>query len=81
MQEGLEHKRGLVTHFSQELRDRFSEELEVAITTWKHAMDEEVAKVKKISEGLEKDNQWQKPGYPLLDLDGYISKVTPVFHS
>jgi hypothetical protein len=78
----LEHERGLVTNLSQEVQDRFSEELEVAIATWKHAMDEEVAKVKKISEGLDKENQWQKTtGFPLLDLECYISKVRTVFHS
>lgn len=79
LQEGLEHECGRVTHLSQEVQDRFSEELEVAIATWKHAMNEEVARVKKISEGLDKENQWQKTGFPLLDLEGYISKVATAF--
>jgi hypothetical protein len=58
------------------VQDRLSEELEVAISTWKHAMNEEIAKAKEISEGVDKENLRQLSGFSTpLDLETYISKV------
>lgn len=76
VQEELEHERGLRNQHSQEVQDRLSEELEVAISTWKQAMKEEVARAKEISEGVDKENLRQRSGFSTpLDLENYFSQV------
>ncbi|KAG0553581.1 hypothetical protein KC19_12G022600 [Ceratodon purpureus] len=73
LQEELEHERGLSTQHSQEVQDRLSEELEAAISSWKQAMNEEVAKAKESSEG---ENLRQLSGFSTpLDFESYISKT------
>ncbi|KAL2622590.1 hypothetical protein R1flu_002795 [Riccia fluitans] len=53
--ENLERDREEVMKKSHEAQNRFSEELEKAITTWKRAMDQEVGKAKQITAGLEEE--------------------------
>jgi len=59
------------------VQDRISEELEVAIATWKHTMNEEVDKAKEIAEGvLGNEHLRQLSGLSTpLDLESYVLKV------
>ncbi|XP_073391729.1 uncharacterized protein [Physcomitrium patens] len=75
LQEGLEHERGLVTQHRQVVHNRFSEELEVALATYRHAMDLEVAKFKGFLQGVEKENLQQGTGLALVDLGDSVSKT------
>lgn len=77
VQEELEHERGLGIQQSQEAQDRISEELELAISSWKRSMNAEVAKAKEFAEGiLGNENLRQLSGFSTpLDLESYISKV------
>lgn len=71
----MEHERGLVTQHRQVVHNRFSEELEVALATYRHAMDLEVAKFKGFLQGVEKENLQQGTGLALVDLGDSVSKV------
>ncbi|KAL3691453.1 hypothetical protein R1sor_005104 [Riccia sorocarpa] len=53
--ENLERDREEVMKNSHEAQNRFTEELEKAITTWKRAMDQEVGKAKQMTAGLEEE--------------------------
>ncbi|KAG6550545.1 hypothetical protein Mapa_007914 [Marchantia paleacea] len=55
--ENLQRDREGVIKKSHEAQERFNEELEKAITSWKRAMDQEVGKAKQITGGLEEERQ------------------------
>ncbi|KAG0576109.1 hypothetical protein KC19_5G056200 [Ceratodon purpureus] len=55
--EGIEREQKIVLQQSQEIQEQFSKELELAITSWKHAMNMEIAKAKEITFGLEEEQR------------------------
>ena len=72
---------------SQEVQDKFSKELELSITSWKHAMNVEIAKAKEVIFGLEEEQRralltidqttmlCPQPYFIQVDMEEDISKV------